>query len=122
MLVCVVALGHALQVRALQSSPYKSDPEAFAAMATASDHLCRAYLATAAAAAASSNEAGAGGGLRELSAARMHLRGLLKQCEATFEEDSAFLGLSELLARVTAAENAALAAKKAAAAAAGAGK
>ncbi|WIA10643.1 hypothetical protein OEZ85_010823 [Tetradesmus obliquus] len=97
------------QVRALQSSPYKSDPDAFAAMAAATDHLCRAYLATAAA---------GQGGLRELSAARMQLRGLLKQCEDAFGEQQQYLQLQGLLGDVMAAEDAALAAKRAAEAAA----
>jgi hypothetical protein len=100
----------ALQVRALQSSPYKSDADAFAAMATATDHLCRAYLATATA-------AGGQGGLRELSAARMQLRGLLKQCEEAFGEQQQYKQLRELLQEVLAAEDAALAAKRAAEAA-----
>ena len=94
------------QVRALQSSPYKSDPEAFAAMADASAQLCRAYLATAAA---------GQGGVRELAAGRMHLRGLLKQCEAAFEDREEYWQLQALLQQVVAAEDAAVAAKKAAA-------
>lgn len=100
---------HSPQVRALQSSPCKSDPDAFAAMAAATDHLCRAYLATAAA---------GQGGLRELSAARMQLRGLLKQCEDAFGEQQQYLQLQGLLGDVMAAEDAALAAKRAAEAAA----
>jgi hypothetical protein len=98
-----------LQVRALQSSPYKSDPDAFVSMASATDHLCRAYLATAAA---------GQGGLRELSAARMQLRGMLKQCEEAFGEQQQYKQLQGLLQEVLAAEDAALAAKKAAEAAA----
>jgi hypothetical protein len=84
-------------------------------MAEASRQLCTAHLATAAAAA---ND-GPGGGLRELSAARLHLRGLLKQCEAAFEEQPLYAQLAALLAEVQAAEDAALAAKKAAATAGG---
>ncbi|KAF6259400.1 hypothetical protein COO60DRAFT_1008225 [Scenedesmus sp. NREL 46B-D3] len=97
------------QVRALQSSPYKSDPDAFAAMATGTDHLCRAYLA----AATSPGQRG----LRELAAARMQLRGLLKQCEEAFGEQQQYKQLQGLLEEVLAAEDAALAAKKAAEAA-----
>jgi hypothetical protein len=97
------------QVRALQSSPYKSDTDAFAAMAEASERLCRAYMATAAA-----GGAAAGAGVRELSAARMHLRGLLKQCEPAFEADARYAGLHALLQEVLGAEEAALAAKQAA--------
>lgn len=94
-------------MRALQSSPYKSDAEAFAAMADASAHLCRAYLASAASGV---------GGVRELAAGRMHLRGLLKQCEAAFEVSVEYKELQELLQQVVAAEDAAVAAKKQAAA------
>lgn len=104
--VCLLCI---LQVRALQSSPFKSDPEAFAVMAEASEQLCKAYLATATASGV------AGGGLRELSAARMHLKGLLKQCEPAFEGEDRYKELQALLAEVVAAEDAALAAKTAAA-------
>lgn len=86
------------QVRALQSSPYKSDAEAFVAMADASAQLCRAYLASAAAGA---------GGARDLAAGRMHLRGLLKQCEDAFKGQSEYKQLQELLEQVVAAEDAA---------------
>lgn len=96
-----------VQVRALQSSPYKSDADAFAAMADASAQLCRAYLVSAAAGT---------GGVRELAAGRMHLRGLLKQCEAVFEERHEYKQLQELLQQVVEAEDAAVAAKKQAAA------
>jgi hypothetical protein len=89
---------HCLQVRALQSSPCKSDVEAFVAMADASAQLCRAYLASAAAGA---------GGARDLAAGRMHLRGLLKQCEDAFEGRPEYKQLQELLEQVVAAEDAA---------------
>jgi hypothetical protein len=75
-------------------------------MADASTQLCRAYLATAAA---------GQGGVRELAAGRMHLRGLLKQCEGSFEESEQYKQLQELLLQVVEAEDAAVAAKKAAA-------
>lgn len=75
-------------------------------MADASLALCEAYLSSAASGA---------GGLRELSAARMHLRGLLKQCEDAFEAHERYGQLAVLLARVMAADEAALAAKRAAA-------
>lgn len=74
-------------------------------MAEASSQLCRAYLASAAA---------GQGGTRELAAARMHLKGLVKQCEVAFEERPEYQQLQGLLAEVTAAEDAAVAAKKAA--------
>jgi hypothetical protein len=72
-------------------------------MADASAQLCRAYLTTAAAAGQ--------GGVRELAAGRMHLKGLLKQCEA-FEEAQEYRGLQGLLQEVVEAEDAAVAAKK----------
>lgn len=74
-------------------------------MATASIQLCVAYMASAAAAEC---------GLRDLAAARMHLRGILKQCEESFGDDEQFQKMSELLQVVLAAEDAALAAKRAA--------
>jgi hypothetical protein len=46
----------------------------------------------------------------------MHLRGLLKQCEAAFEERQEYKQLQELLQQVVEAEDAAVAAKKQAAA------
>lgn len=95
-----------MQVRALQSSPFKSDPAAFAAMADASAQLCRAYLTSAAAAGQ------AGGGVRELAAGRMHLRGVLKQCEAAFEGSEDYVRLQALLQEVVEAEEAAVAAAK----------
>jgi hypothetical protein len=75
-------------------------------MADASAQLCRAYLATAAA---------GQGGVRELAAGRMHLKGLLKQCEAAFENTQEYMQLQGLLQEVVAAEDAAVAAKKQAA-------
>lgn len=73
-------------------------------MADASAQLCRAYLASTAA---------GQGGVRELAAGRMHLKGLLKQCEAAFEETADYKQLQGLLEEVVAAEDAAVAAKKA---------
>jgi hypothetical protein len=95
-----------VQVRALQNSPYKSDADAFAAMADASAQLCRAYLASAAAGT---------GGVRELAAGRMHLKGLLKQCQAAFEERQEYKQLQELLQQLVKAEDTAVASKKQAA-------
>lgn len=94
-----------LQVRALQSTPFKSDRDHFLVMASASISLCRAYLAAAAA---------GQGGLRDLAAARMHLRGMLKQCEERFADEAACRDMEQLLQEVVDAENAAVAAKKAA--------
>lgn len=75
-------------------------------MADASAQLCKAYLASAAA---------DQGGVRELAAGRMHLKGLLKQCEVVFEEAEQFKQLQELLQEVVQAEDAAVASKKQAA-------
>eukprot|EP00878_Enallax_costatus_P015631 GHUV01016375.1.p1 GENE.GHUV01016375.1~~GHUV01016375.1.p1 ORF type:complete len:216 (+),score=96.67 GHUV01016375.1:87-650(+) len=93
------------QARALQSTAFKSDPELFATMAKASINLCRAYMASA--------DAGQGG-LRDLSSARMHLRGVLKQCEDSFEGSEQYKEMQALLQEVSEAEAAALAAKRAA--------
>lgn len=77
-------------------------------MAAASLNLCRAYMAIAAA---------GQGGLRDFSAARLHLRGMLKQCEESFAETEHYQRMQSLLQDVVAAEDAALAAKRAAEAA-----
>ena len=84
-------------------------------MAKASVNLCRTYLdlsdAKIAAAAAKAAEAPlavapTGGGIastaavRDLAAARMHLRGILKQCEASFSDHQLFSEMKSLLEEV----------------------
>jgi len=88
------------QVRALQSTPFKAEDDAFSAMAAASLGLCRAYQGSVAA---------GQGGLSELSAARMHLRGLLKQCEAAFEDHVLYKQLQDMLEEILALEDQAIA-------------
>jgi len=114
------------QVRALAGSSYKSDEAKFKEMADASTALAKAYIqlfkdaAGAAGASPPTAEGGAakpaGSGTRQLAAARMHLRGVLKQCEASFSEHASWQELAALMQQVTALEDEALAAAKAAAA------
>lgn len=122
------------QVRALTGTSYKSDEAKFKEMAAASAALAKAYIkvyashtasnatadpgATAAEGASASQFAGVSkaklqAGIKELAAARMHLRGVLKQCEASFQEHEAWQELSQLLKEVTALEDGAVAASKA---------
>ncbi|KAF5842032.1 hypothetical protein DUNSADRAFT_9601, partial [Dunaliella salina] len=63
-----------------------------------------AAAAAAAAAAAITPLAVQPGSIRELAAARMHLRGLLKQCEPVFREHAKWQALSNACAEITAAE------------------
>lgn len=79
-------------VRALQSTAFKSDPEKFAAMAAASLQLCSSYAGS-----------GSGGprSARDLAAARMHLRGILKQCQDNFEEEKLYKDMAVMLERVS---------------------
>lgn len=93
------------QVRGLTGTGYKSDEAKFIEMADASAALARAYIQL------STRSAGDGKGaassavaVRELAAARMHLRGVLKQCENSFGEHAAWRQLDSLLAEVTALE------------------
>ncbi|KAL6762659.1 hypothetical protein V8C86DRAFT_3173802 [Haematococcus lacustris] len=93
------------QVRGLTGTGYKSDEAKFIEMADASAALARAYIQL------STRSAGDGKGaassavaVRELAAARMHLRGVLKQCENSFGEHAAWRQLGSLLAEVTALE------------------
>lgn len=82
-----------------QQAPSPPAPAPSAAAATA---------AAAAAAAASSTPLPAQpGSIRELAAARMHLRGVLKQCEPAFGEHPKWRALSDVCAEVTALEGAA---------------
>lgn len=90
-------------MRALQSSPFKSDAAAFAAMADASAQLSRAYLVSYAAGEV---------GVRELASSRMQLKSLLKQCEPAFEGHDDYKKLQELLQQVVQSEEEAVAAAK----------
>ena len=126
---------HHSQVRALTSTSFKSDPVKFEAMARASLRLCRAYVdihlaaggqpaagssqpspsggaaekgAAAGAGSGAGGGAGQGGSLRDLSAARMHLRGVLKQCEGAFGEHALQREMGDLLEEVLALEQRAL--------------
>jgi hypothetical protein len=87
-----------LQVRGLAGTAFRSDAARFEEMAGASLALCRAYLAVSQSAAAVGRTGPAV--TRELAAARMHLRGVLKQCEASFSEAPAYLEMQELLQQV----------------------
>ena len=95
-------------------------------MSRASLDLCRTYLELSAAkvAAAATQGAnvpagGAAGGSvtavsasRDLAAARMHLRGVLKQCEGSFSSHEMFAEMQGLLDEVTRREEQAAAAAK----------
>ncbi|GBF87798.1 hypothetical protein Rsub_00509 [Raphidocelis subcapitata] len=83
-------------VRALQGSSFARDRPAFEAMAGASLRLADAYARL--------------GAPRELAAARMHLRGVLRQSEAEFGGAELHAQLAAKLAEVEAAEAAAKAA------------
>ncbi|KIY91721.1 putative Tetratricopeptide repeat like protein 27 [Monoraphidium neglectum] len=83
------------QVRALQGSPFAREPAAFAEMAAASAQMADAYLALVAV---------GQGGARDLSAARMHLRGVLRQAEEAFGGGEAHEKLQGKLREVEAAE------------------
>jgi hypothetical protein len=80
-----------VQVRGLQGGAYSTDPDQFQQMAEASLFLCRAYLALC---------RGGEGGPRELSAARLHLRGVLKQCEEHFGEEELYQQMKGLLQEI----------------------
>ena len=75
----------------MQGGPYSTDPEQFEQMAAASVTLCQAYLALC--------KAGEGGA-RELSAARLHLRSVLKQCEEHFGETEVYQEMKQLLQEI----------------------
>jgi hypothetical protein len=89
------------QVRALQGAPFAKERPAFEAMAEASLGMAGAYLRLA---------ASGQGGARDLAAARMHLRGVIRQAEGAFGEAELFGQLRARLAEVEAAEAAAKAA------------
>eukprot|EP00850_Spirogloea_muscicola_P020172 SM000208S06342 [mRNA] locus=s208:110210:117173:- [translate_table: standard] len=83
------------QIRALQGSNWQKSKDTFEAFATASLQLCSSYLRSAEQNMLESPKAGA----RELSAARMHLRNVLKQGE-NFAELDVYKELAECLQRV----------------------
>ena len=95
-------------------------------MSRASLDLCQTYLdlstakATAATAAAGTSPGvspaaagGGGGGGRDLAAARMHLRGVLKQCEGSFSSHGMYAEMQRLLDEVTSREGQGIPASKA---------
>lgn len=93
------------QVRGLATIPFKSDVDPFERMARASVDLCRAYLDSARLSSLVTSGEGpvrGGGGSRDLSAARMHLRGVVKQCEASFEGHVLLNEMKDLLGQVEA--------------------
>ncbi len=105
-----VCLPRCRQVRALTGTSYKSDEKRFVEMAEASVDLAQAYVRLyTASAGASATGAGA---VRELAAARMHLRGVLKQCEQAFGEHEAWRRMDEVLQQVLRLEEQAVAASK----------
>ena len=124
-------------MRGLTTTSFKSDEPKFEAMARASLDLCRTHVdlfkaAAAAAAAVAATDSLADGakpsdesaaaapakpaasGVRDLAAARMHLRGILKQCEASFSGHALFAEMKTLLDEVVCMEDEAVAAAKAA--------
>jgi hypothetical protein len=80
-----------LQVRALQSTPFGSDPASFATMAEASIALAQSYLDLV--------TSGAGAG-RDLASARMLLRSVLRQAQERFEQNDDFERLNSMLQKV----------------------
>ncbi len=96
-------------VRGLQGTAYKADPEAFEAMADASVRLANAYIAV--------HTAGGGAGSsRDLAAARMHLRGVLRSTEEAFAQSEASARMRAALEEVMQLEAQATAQKAAASA------
>eukprot|EP00850_Spirogloea_muscicola_P016424 SM000133S26790 [mRNA] locus=s133:117854:124683:+ [translate_table: standard] len=83
------------QIRALQGSNWQKSKDTFEAFATASLQLCCSYLRSAEQNMLESPKAGA----RELSAARMHLRNVLKQ-GGDFAELDVYKHLADCLQRV----------------------
>ena len=92
-----------LQVRGLQGAAWSKEQGRFEEMAAASEQLVEAYLELAS---KQLEQGGAGrrGGVQELAAARMHLRGVLKQSEGSFGGTPQHERLQELLQRVQQAE------------------
>ena len=108
-------------MRCLTGTAFKSDATKFQDMASASLALCRAYVAlyrsttsvgvctttcgsTGTAALLQGSSAATTSGTRELAAARMHLRGVIKQCEGCFEGHVLLEEMGMLLAEVVALE------------------
>uniref|UniRef100_A0A7S3QZ63 TPR-like protein n=1 Tax=Dunaliella tertiolecta TaxID=3047 RepID=A0A7S3QZ63_DUNTE len=84
------------------SAPAQQESAALAPPASSPAVPCAA--AAAAAAAATTPLVVQPGSIRELAAARMHLRGLLKQCEPVFGEHAKWQALSNACAEISAAE------------------
>ena len=80
------------RVRALGGAGWQASQDKFETYAHASLALCRAYLQAA--------QAGGSDAQRELSSARLHLRGLIKQSQERYEEHEAFQQLQQLLQSV----------------------
>ncbi|KAG2428213.1 hypothetical protein HXX76_011893 [Chlamydomonas incerta] len=109
------------QVRGLAGGAFKSDAAKFAEYAAASEALCAAYLQAYRTAAAAAEEEKAEGGAaakpvptKDLAAGRMHLRGLLRATQDTFAENPATARLQALCDEITALEDIAIAAARAA--------
>ena len=107
---------HAPQVRGLTTTSFKSDEPKFEAMALASLDLCRTYVALYRQASGSESPAaapavGSTGGARDLAAARMHLRGVIKQCETSFGGHRLLRDMKALLEEIVCMEEAYLAAR-----------
>ena len=101
-------------MRGLQGGAFKVDAPKFEAMASASLQLGRVYMQLSqqappapAAAAATAATASATVSLRDLAAARMHLRGVLKQCEPVFAGAPLYVELQDMLGQVERMEAAA---------------
>ena len=113
----------------MTTTAFKSDETQFESMARASLHLCSTYVALyeagtalpaesstaadggAAGAPAAGSRPRVVGGVRDLAAARMHLRGVLKQCEARFAEHQLYKDMQGLLDKVVELEAAATSAR-----------
>lgn len=80
----------------LQSSSWQQDEAGFEAMAAASIALADVYMASSAAAAGQ----GAGREKRELGAARLQLRGVIKQAQERFSGSTSYADLEGRLAKV----------------------
>ncbi|GIL61603.1 hypothetical protein Vafri_16033 [Volvox africanus] len=94
------------QVRGLSGAAFKSDPEKFLEYGEASEALCRCYL--------EGYKQGRPGGLKDLAAARMHLRGVLRATAENFGEHPLTAKLQALLNEIMQLEDEALAASRAA--------
>ena len=102
------------QVRGLTTTSFKSDEPKFEAMALASLDLCRTYVALYRQASGPESTvaaSGSMGGARDLAAARMHLRGVIKQCETSFSGHKLLQDMKALLEEIVGMEEAFLAAR-----------